>query len=95
MVGAIIATPVSGLPPWLKLAAAGVCLTGAAAGVMGVAGVSLARAYLIRQAGWQAQADAQRLAGQALAAVWRPRRYWAARAPAGSLSRCRAPEGNG
>jgi two-component system, OmpR family, sensor kinase len=58
----------AGLPLWLKLAAAGLCLTGVAAGLIGAAGVSSVRGYLIRQAGWQVQADARGLVGRSLAA---------------------------
>jgi two-component system OmpR family sensor kinase len=64
---------------WLKLAGAGLCLTGAAAGAITVAGVSLFRASLMRQVDQQVQSDAQRLIGHPLVA-------WSAPQPAGGLA---------
>ena len=69
-----------GLPLWLKLAGAGLCLTGAAAGAITVAGISLFRASLMRQVDQQVRSDAQRLIGHPLVA-------WSAPQPAGGLAK--------
>ena len=58
----------AGLPLWLKLAGAGLCLTGAAVGAITVAGISVVRASLMRQVDQQVRSDAQRLIGHPLVA---------------------------
>jgi two-component system, OmpR family, sensor kinase len=70
----------AGLPLWLKLAGAGLCLSGAAAGAITVAGISLFRASVMRQVDQQVQSDAQRLIGHPLVA-------WSAPQPAGGLAK--------
>jgi hypothetical protein len=54
----------AGLPLWLKLAGAVVCLAGTGLAVLGVAGALAFRGYLIRQTDQQVRAGAGQLAGR-------------------------------